>query len=66
MRSARSTRASPHSCSLFTGLRLCGIAEEPFCFPARNPSSTSRTSVRWRWRISSAHCSTVAPADAHA
>ena len=37
----------------FTGLRLCGIALEPFCAPARNGSSTSRTSVRWRWRISS-------------
>ena len=32
----------------FTGLRLCGIALEPFCAPARNGSSTSRTSVRWR------------------
>ncbi len=44
----RSTRASPLSCSLLTGFRLCGIAEEPFCLPARNGSSTSRTSVRWR------------------
>ena len=34
------------------GLRLCGIADEPFCAPARNGSSTSRTSVRWRCRIS--------------
>ena len=38
----RSTRASPQSCSAFTGLRLCGIALEPFCAPARNGSSTSR------------------------
>ena len=44
----RSTRASPLSCSAFTGLRLWGIALEPFCDPARNGSSTSRTSVRWR------------------
>ena len=49
----RSTRARPQSCSDFTGLRLCGIALEPFCAPSRNGSSTSRTSVRWRWRISS-------------
>ena len=33
------------------GLRLCGMAEEPFCFSEKN-SSASRTSVRWRWRIS--------------
>ena len=39
---ARSTRASPQSCSHFTGLRLCGIALEPFCSPVRNGSSTSR------------------------
>ena len=35
----RSTRARPQSCSAFTGLRLCGIALEPFCAPARNGSS---------------------------
>ena len=29
-RSARSSRASPHTRSQRTGLRLCGIAEEPF------------------------------------
>ena len=33
----RSTRASPQICSLLIGLRLWGIAEEPFC-PARNGS----------------------------
>ena len=37
--------------SVVIGLRLWGIALEPF-WPARNGSSTSRTSVRWRWRIS--------------
>ena len=62
----RSTRASPDSCSDFTGLRLCGIALEPFCSPSRNGSSTSRTSVRCRCRISSANDSIVAPTDAHA
>ena len=46
------------------GLRLCGIADEPFCLPARNGSSTSRTSVRWRWRISVAKRSSPAPASA--
>ena len=33
----RSTRASPEIRSLLIGLRLCGIALEPFC-PARNGS----------------------------
>ena len=51
----RSTRARPHSCSDLIGFRLCGIALEPFCSPSRNGSSASRTSVRWRWRISSAN-----------
>jgi len=37
----------PEICSLVTGLRLCGMAEEPFCFSLKN-SSASRTSVRWR------------------
>ena len=46
------------------GLRLCGIADEPFWAPARNGSSTSRTSVRWRWRISVAKRSRPAPASA--
>ena len=47
------TRASPQICSQVTGFRLCGIADEPFC-PAPNGSSASRTSVRCRWRTSSA------------
>ena len=46
-----------------TGLRLCGIALEPF-WPLRNGSSTSRTSVRCRWRISVAKRSKPAPARA--
>ena len=41
--------------SVTIGLRLWGIALEPFCCPARNGSSTSRTSVRCRWRISVAN-----------
>ena len=59
----RSTRARPEICSALIGLRLCGIAEEPFC-PARNGSCTSRTSVRCRWRISVARRSSPAPASA--
>ena len=49
--------------SVMIGLRLCGIALEPF-WPAWNGSSTSRTSVRWRWRISCAKRSSPAPASA--
>ena len=49
--------------SVVIGLRLWGIALEPF-WPARNGSSTSRTSVRWRWRISRAKRSSPAPASA--
>ena len=59
----RSTRASPEICSLLIGLRLCGIALEPFC-PARNGSCTSRTSVRCRCLISVANRSSPAPASA--
>ncbi len=55
---ARTTRARPQICSLVMGLRLCGIADEPFCFSLKN-SSASRTSVRWRWRISVAILSSV-------
>jgi len=33
----------PLICSLVTGFRLCGMADEPFCFSLKN-SSTSRTS----------------------
>ena len=56
-------RARPAIRSQVIGLRLCGIALEPFC-PSLNGSSTSRTSVRWRWRISSASRSSEAPASA--
>ena len=59
----RSTRARPAICSLLIGLRLCGIAEDPF-WPARNGSCTSRTSVRCRWRTSVAMRSRPAPASA--
>ena len=37
--------------SVSTGLRLCGMAEEPF-WPSEKNSSASSTSVRCRWRIS--------------
>src|SRR5438132_397366 len=43
-----------------TGLRLCGMAEEPF-WPSEKYSSASSTSVRCRWRISVASRSTDAP-----
>ena len=56
----RRTRARPQIRSQTTGLRLCGIALEPF-WPARNGSSTSRTSVRCRCRISVAKRSSPAP-----
>ena len=49
--------------SVVIGLRLWGIALEPF-WPARKGSSTSRTSVRCRWRISVAKRSSPAPASA--
>ena len=48
---ARSTRASPVTCSQSHGFRLWGIADEPF-WPSANGSSASRISVRWRLRIS--------------
>ena len=44
-------RARPVRFSLSTGLRLCGIAEEPF-WPSEKNSSASSTSLRCRWRIS--------------
>ncbi len=50
---ARTTRASPQICSEVTGLRLWGMAELPFC-PAVKGSCASRTSVRCKWRTSSA------------
>ena len=46
------------------GLRLWGIALDPFWAPARNGSSASRTSVRWRWRTSVAKRSRPAAASA--
>ena len=51
---ARTTRASPQMRSATFGLRLCGIADEPF-IPFPNGSSTSRTSVRARCLISVAN-----------
>ena len=59
----RRTRASPVICSDLIGLRLCGIALEPF-WPAPNGSRTSPTSVRARWRSSVAKRSRPAPASA--
>ena len=47
----RTTRARPVRFSVSTGLRLCGMAEEPFC-PGEKYSSASSTSVRCRWRTS--------------
>ncbi len=44
-------RARPVRFSVSTGLRLCGIADEPF-WPSEKNSSASSTSVRCRWRIS--------------
>ncbi len=52
---SRARRApSPQIRSATIGFRLCGIADDPFC-PLPNGSSTSRTSVRARWRISTAN-----------
>ena len=42
----RMTRAWPQRRSEMMGLRLCGMADEPFC-PGAKYSSASRTSVRW-------------------
>ncbi len=53
----RTMRASPVRFSLSTGLRLCGIADEPF-WPGEKYSSASSTSVRCKWRISVARRST--------
>ncbi len=50
-------RERPVRFSDSTGLRLCGIAEEPFC-PSEKNSSASSTSVRCMWRISTAMRST--------
>ena len=56
---ARISRASPTICSQPIGLRLCGIADEPF-WPLPNGSSTSPISVFCRPRISSANFSSDA------
>ena len=53
----RTRRARPVRFSVRMGLRLWGIADEPFC-PAEKYSSASRTSVRCRCRISTARRST--------
>jgi hypothetical protein len=49
----RTMRARPVRFSVSTGLRLCGIAELPFC-PGEKYSSASSTSVRCKWRTSTA------------
>ena len=59
------SRAMPVIRSETIGLRLWGMAEEPFC-PARKGSRTSPTSDRWRWRISVAILSSDAPVRAMA
>ena len=59
---ARTTRARPQIRSATFGFRLCGIADEPF-MPVANGSSTSRTSVRARWRISVANRSSDVAAE---
>ena len=53
---ARTIRASPVICSQPIGLRLCGIADDPF-WPFANGSATSPTSVFCRPRTSSANFS---------
>src|SRR3546814_7387776 len=45
MAALRTMRARPVRFSVSTGLRLCGIADEPFC-PGEKYSSASSTSVR--------------------
>ena len=61
----RTTRARPLIVSAEIGLRLWGIAEEPF-WPGLKPSRTSPTSVRCRWRSSTATSSHVAAVAASA
>ena len=65
---ARTTRASPAIRSDRIGFFLCGIALEPF-WPDPNASDSSRTSVRWPCRTSSAIASQtvamIASADTH-
>ena len=52
----RISRAMPVTFSVSTGLRLCGIADEPF-WPGAKYSSASATSLRCRCRISVARFS---------
>ena len=65
---ARTTRASPAMRSERIGFFLCGIALEPF-WPDPNASDSSRTSVRWPCRTSSAIASQtvamIASAETH-
>src|SRR5437899_5044475 len=61
----RTTRARPHTRSASTGLRLWGMADDPFCSEPKG-SEASPTSVRWRWRISSAMRSSDPAATARA
>ena len=56
---ARTTLARPQIRSATMGLRLCGIADEPF-WPRPNGSCTSRSSVRARCLISVANRSSDA------
>ena len=51
MENARTMRARPVRFSVKTGLRLCGMAEEPF-WPGEKYSSASKTSDRCKCRIS--------------
>ena len=59
----RRSRARPAIRSDRIGLRLCGIADEPF-WPERNGSWTSPISVCWRFRISVAKRSSEPPSTA--
>ena len=62
---ARTTRASPVTCSQPIGFRLWGIADEPFC-PLANGSATSPISFFCRPRTSTANFSREAAAIASA
>jgi len=55
----RTRRARPVRFSVSTGLRLCGIADEPFC-PGEKYSSASSTSVRCTAVISDAEMCCIA------
>ena len=59
---ARTMRASPAMRSETIGFFLWGIALEPFC-PLPNGSDSSRTSVRWPCRTSSANASQTVAID---